>query len=442
MNNQSNDIKKAIEEIHIPLDKLNKTIELGVKRGQANLTKPKRKLYPLLGIASVTTFLLIGSAFVSPVMANVLSDIPVFKSVFEFAGDNGLEIASKKGLSQKVAQSDTDKDIKLTIQDVFYDGTRLSIGYTQESSRTVQELGELDLRVNGKKINFADSRSGDFVSDNHYAGVINISPTEELPDSFELTIGINNIGKETGAWDFKIPVEKSIEQVKTIRPEKTLVYKDTKLTLKSIKVGPAGVKLSVAVSSPIGKDPLNIDGSLLKINLLNSEGMALTQLDGSGSGEEKDNRSVMEMEYRFAPLEKTTSHLTVSPFLMPIPKEMPSEISAPLERNQLPITLDQGEMGDIVVTDIKFQKDKTLLYFNVNSDFAYDGNMNFNRIWIEDTAGTDLTLKTKGYPERIKQDSYVQEFNPVGKNIPLKVLTNKISKLEILKDLEMKIPIQ
>jgi hypothetical protein len=105
MNNQFNDIKNAIEEIHIPLDKLNKTIELGVKRGKANRIKSKERLYPMLGVASITTFFVIGSAFVSPVMANVLSNIPGFKSVFEFAGDNGLEIASKKGISHKVAQT-------------------------------------------------------------------------------------------------------------------------------------------------------------------------------------------------------------------------------------------------------------------------------------------------------------------------------------------------
>ena len=223
MNNQPNDIKHAIEDIHIPLDKLNKTIELGIKRGQVKLPKTKRRLYPIIGVASITTFLLVGSAFVSPAMANVLSNIPGFKSVFEFAGDNGLQIASEKGYSQKIALTESDKDIKLTINDVYYDGTRLSLGYIQESSHSLGELGELELEVNGKRINFGDSRSGEFISDNQYAGVINIYSEDEIPDSFDLKIELNNIGKVSGDWNYKIPIEKSTAKIKTIRVDKTIV---------------------------------------------------------------------------------------------------------------------------------------------------------------------------------------------------------------------------
>lgn len=442
MNNQIPDIKEAIEKIEVPIDKLDKTIDGALKRAKTKHKKPRRKLYPLIGVASLATCVLIGSAFVSPAMAKVLSSIPVLNSVFEFVGDSGLEIASQKGLSKKVAQTDTDQNISLTIQDIFFDGTRLSISYIQEFPNQLRHLGELKLKVDGKEINFGDSRTGEILSDNQYAGVINIRPTEELPDSFDLSIGLKEIGNVKGEWNFEIPVKKSKEEVKTIKSMKTKIYKDTTLTVKTVKVGPAGIKLSVDLSSPSGKNPRMIDDSSLHFNLLNAQGEALTQLDGSGSGQDDGGNSVMHMEYVFAPLEESTEFLTVSPFLIPHNIEEPSRVEQPLQITALPITLDQGEMGKIIVTDVKYQEDKTLLYFQVVSDFPYDGHFQFNNLWIEDQAGNNLTSDSKGYPERIKQNTYVQEFKRISKSEPLKVVTFTMPNLKVLEEMQIKIPIK
>ncbi|WP_148359514.1 DUF4179 domain-containing protein [Peribacillus simplex] len=442
MNNQIPDIKEAIEKIEVPIDKLDKTIDVAIKRAKTKHKKPKRKLYPFIGVASLATCVLICSAFVSPAMAKVLSSIPVLNSVFEFVGDRGLEIASQKGLSEKIEKTVTDNNISLTMKDIFFDGTRLSISYIQEFPNKWEDLGELELKVNGKEINFGDGRTGEFLSDNQYAGVINIEPTVELPDSFDLSIGLNEIGKVKGNWNFEFPVTKSNEEVKTIQSNKTMVYKDTTLTLKTVKIGPAGIKLLVDLSSPSGKDPLMIDNSLIQFNLLNAQGESLTQLDGSGSGDDEGGKFVMHMEYRFSPLEDSTEFLTVSPLLMPHNIEQPSRVEQPLLINAIPITLDQGEMGKIIVTDVKYKEDKTLLYFEVDSDFPYDGHFRYNNLWLEDKTGKNLTSDSKGYPERIKQNTYVQEFQQINKNEPLKVVTFKMPNLEVLKEMEIKIPLK
>lgn len=202
MNNQIPDIKETIEKIEVPFDKLDKTIDVAIKRAKTKHKKPKRKLYPFIGVASLAICVLIGSAFVSPAMAKVLSSIPVLNSVFEFVGDRGLEIASQKGLSEKIEKTVTDKNISLTMKDIFFDGTRLSISYIQESPNKWEDLGELELKVNGKEINFGDGRTGEFLSDNQYAGVINIEPTEELPDSFDLSIGLKQYRRSKRVLEF------------------------------------------------------------------------------------------------------------------------------------------------------------------------------------------------------------------------------------------------
>jgi Family of unknown function (DUF5643)/Domain of unknown function (DUF4179) len=443
MNNQIPDIKETIEKIEVPIDKLDKIIDVAIDRAKTKHKKPKRKLYPLIGVASLATCMLIGSAFVSPAMAKVLSSIPVLNSVFDFAGDKGLKIASEKGLSNDINRTVIDQNVSLTVKDIFYDGTRLSIGYVQKSTVEIDELELPDVKINGQKINFSASTTGEYMSDNEYAGIINIDPTEELPSEFNLSLAFYKVGNINGEWLFEIPVEKSKENVKTYLPMKIKSFNETNITVKSIKMGPAGIKLSVEVSSPIGTDPLIIDGQSLQFNLLNDKGEALASLGGSGSGEDIDGKSVIDMEYRYDPLEKGSKYLTVSPYLIPEPDgEIPPRVAKQLRLNELPFTLDQGEIGEIIITDVKYQTDKTLLYFKVNSNFPFDDHFNLNRVWIEDKNGTDLTDDKKSFPNRVKQNTYVQEFQHINENEPLKVVTFKMPNLEVLKKMEIKIPLK
>jgi hypothetical protein len=44
------------------------------------------------------------------------------------------------------------------------------------------------------------------------------------------------------------------------------------MIVKTVKLGPAGIKLSIDLTSSNGKDPQTIDDSILQINLLNAQG--------------------------------------------------------------------------------------------------------------------------------------------------------------------------
>ena len=436
MNNDFPEVKKTIEKIEVPYDKLDQTIDTAIKKGKDKRVIPKKRFPRVVAVASLAVCVVISSAFVSPAAAKMLSSIPLLNSVFEFAGDRGLQIASQRGLSKKIDQTVVDQNISLTIQDVFYDGTRLSISYVQE---TVGMLGELTLKVDGKEINFGDGRTGEKLPNDQYAGVLDIRTTEELPESFKLSIGVKEIGDVKGEWNFDVPVETSVEEIKTISPMKTMVFGDTTITVKSVHIGPAGVKLLVDVTRP-REEMLGTEGSLFEMNVLTDQGESLTHMSGSGSGDEKDGKSVMHMEYRYAPLEESTEFLTVSPYFIHITSEDRLRIEQPLQRSELPITLDQGEMGKIIVTDVQYEADKTLLHFTVESDFPYDGHLNLNGLWIEDVAGNDLTSNAKGYPERIAPNMYVQEFQPTSESTPLTVVTLEMLRLEVVEELQVKIP--
>ncbi|WP_153732623.1 DUF4179 domain-containing protein [Sporosarcina obsidiansis] len=439
MNRQNHDVKKAIDQIDVPHEKLDQTIASAIQKANVNNKKPKRKYFPTIAAASFATFLLLGSAFVSPTMAKVLSSVPVLDSVFEFAGDRGLVIASLRGLSEEIEQTVTDKGISLTIKDVYYDGTRLSVSYIQESPHPKDHLGEFQLKVDGKEINFSDSRTGKLLSDTQYAGILNIDPVENLPDSFDLHMALNEIGDVAGSWDFEIPVTLSDEDVQTIQVNKKLVYQDTEMTVKDVKIGLAGIKLSVSITSPEAIDPTMVGDHILHFNLLNDTGEALTHLDSHGSGIVENGQNVMNMEYRYAPLEDASETLTVSPYLVPVNKGQSARIEHSLQTDQLPLTIDQGKMGKIIVQDLQYEEEKMLLYFDVASDFTYDGHFQFNTLWLEDAKGHNLAIT--GYPERVIGNTYVQEFKKTSKNEPLTLVSFEMPYLEVLKKLEVEIPL-
>src|SRR5699024_6146776 len=75
----------------------------------------RRKLMLSIGAAVATLVLIIGSATVSPVMANFVSHIPVIGSIFSESGDRGLKQVSELGLTEVIGESKTVNGNTMTI---------------------------------------------------------------------------------------------------------------------------------------------------------------------------------------------------------------------------------------------------------------------------------------------------------------------------------------
>jgi hypothetical protein len=65
--------------------------------------------------------------FVSPVMAKYLSNLPIIGSAFQSAGDIGLKQAGDEMASSFTRQTITDKGVPITLDQIIYDGSRISI---------------------------------------------------------------------------------------------------------------------------------------------------------------------------------------------------------------------------------------------------------------------------------------------------------------------------
>lgn len=436
MSSQFPEFKNEMDKISVPTEKLDKIIENTMKENRVKKSKMKVAIYSLS--AAVVGFgLFMGSAMLSPAMAKVASHLPIVGTFFNDSVDEGLRIAGQKGLTQMVDQSTKDNGITLTMNEIFYDGTRLTLGYTQESLLAIGELERPTIEVNGKEINFSSSYSGDFMTPQKYKGFINIQPTEELPAEFELKMRIDAVGLIPGKWEFDFPVKQSNE-VTVIKTQEVQTINDADVKIESLKLGPAGTDLSVEIIVDEGNkkfDPyMDLD-----FHILDEEGNVLDLVSASGSGDTENGKETVKLNFLYSPIKEGAKKIKVIPFTMQKIIENIEEVSVHLDKKSLPITLDQGEAGNILITDIQNIKDKMVVYFEVQDDIIYDNQLSRNQIWLEDVSGKNLMSNDKPMAERIEGNRFKQEFATSEKE-GLQLKTYKLPKPIMYEEFEMDIP--
>lgn len=341
MSSQFPDIKNEMDQIPVPIEKLDNIIAQTVSG--TKIKKPKKRIVWYTMTAAVVGFsLFIGSAMVSPAMAKVAANIPVVGNFFNDVGDEGLQIAGQKGLTQIVDQTAKDNGITLTINEVFYDGTRLTLGYTQESLLPLGELERPVIKADGAEINFSSGYSGEYVTPQKYRGVVDITPTEELPEQFEMKIQFDAIGLVPGNWTFQFPVRQSNE-VKVIRLDEDIKIEGAELNFNSLKIGPAGTVLNMEVISDSGL----LDPHSLEFYLIDDKGNVVNFLNGRVQGESVDGKEYASLQRLYEPLDESVRSVKVIPFRTEFPKGNLKEESVKLDHIELPFTMSQGDFGGI-----------------------------------------------------------------------------------------------
>ena len=116
----SNNVKKEVDKIKIPEDKLDQAIEYAIKRGKKNQSSLGKKLIYFSSAAVLLFGLFIGSAFVSPAMAKVVSKIPYLGQIFENKNDIlkliSEELRAKGYKTTGAGVSFPKKEIEIVIQ--------------------------------------------------------------------------------------------------------------------------------------------------------------------------------------------------------------------------------------------------------------------------------------------------------------------------------------
>ncbi|MFF2875176.1 DUF4030 domain-containing protein [Gottfriedia sp. NPDC057991] len=139
MNDFSSKLKKEIQNIQVPKDKLNTAIEAGFKKGKRKSKRGHQFIY--FSSAAVLMFgILVSSAFISPTMAEVVSKIPYLSLIFKSKSLDMIIWDKLNGKSYKVSSVGVSYTPKKSIQisldgsDQYYDEVK------NEVKKTVNEV--------------------------------------------------------------------------------------------------------------------------------------------------------------------------------------------------------------------------------------------------------------------------------------------------------------
>lgn len=226
-----NFIEDMIRETEIPEYSLSSKIierlgETPMKKAPAQGSTMKKTL-----IATATAAALglgfVGTGFISPVMADTLSKIPLVGSLFQDSVDINLKSAASNSQIKKLGISDTHEGATFTVAEAYHDGERLSIaltldGLTLKDDAIVgdyQSLGhgqfvteEFSVLINGEPFN-GMLDIGPIINSDHSvqknAALLRITSKngQSLPDQFELSIRSKLHGIDD-YFEFQVPVSK------------------------------------------------------------------------------------------------------------------------------------------------------------------------------------------------------------------------------------------
>ena len=305
--------KEDINNISVPTEKLDAIISNTFQEnGEKRKKSIRNKMLYIVGTVAVTFILLAGSATVSPVMANIASKIPIIGTVFSESGDRGLEQVNEQGLTNVLGTSKSLGQTSITLDEVFYDETRLSIGFSMTSDEPMGDFylaAGPDITIDGKAFSNASSYKETEISPMQRTGIINIESYDDLPETFSL--GVTFIGEDGKQWDFTTPVSKK-STVQSVAINHTQDVEGIELTVSNLKVSPAGLQFSFSANS----EKLNlIPNAYLDFKVVDDKGNELVSHSGASKMQKIEGKEFYTGDRLIDPIKDNVKKLTVIPYI-------------------------------------------------------------------------------------------------------------------------------
>ncbi|KTD88690.1 DUF4179 domain-containing protein [Paenibacillus etheri] len=277
----------------------------------------------------------ISLGFISPAMAQTLKQIPFVDSVFRLAGDLGLQTANEKGMTAAVHQTVTHQGVTLSVSELMYDGSRLSLVLTRDMPEDANEtfydlwgsekgpeglVNNIDFFINGEPVNtsWGISSGGDQAPDSL---IVTTFESVEVPDEFDFSMVVR-IAKLNQDFEFNISVKKNNTNSIVLTPAEMKTHDHIHMKIKRIELSQTTTRLVVEIRGEPGEyvrefqqkipDKYKITGFLnIDFDLTDEQGRTPAFIGGSGSGE-GDYLSYTTM---FEPMEATPKTVTVKPYI-------------------------------------------------------------------------------------------------------------------------------
>ncbi|MFJ7889383.1 DUF4179 domain-containing protein [Lysinibacillus xylanilyticus] len=324
-------LERLIRETPIEIDLVNRTMNKYessryTKQSESSITSKKMRQRVVMITASTAMIfsLIFITSLVSPTLAATIKQVPVLSSIFKLAGDLGLQTADEKGLSTKLHSSVTNNDFTLSVSEVVYDGTRVSIAierpHKEDEKETLMErISNIELFINDAPVeSFAPDKSIGIVTkpgkDNDSA-IIEFSDLRNqggspFPEQFDLTVSAIIDGIQD-PFKIDIPVNK-IENYLTLQPNVSREYKNIHFSVEKVEFTPITTGLTTRVvltDNSIFTLPLLTMG----VDIFDDQGHKLKLIGGNGWNATDGNIHISDL--RFQPFESIPKTLTLKPYI-------------------------------------------------------------------------------------------------------------------------------
>ncbi|MFC0523416.1 DUF4179 domain-containing protein [Pontibacillus salicampi] len=418
-------------------EELPKEVEEKIDSTLSSLTskKPRRAWKYGISVAAVLLAFMVGTASLSPTIAQSIKTIPMVESVMKLVGSITEKEAAKQNLTVSIGEEVAIDGKTITFTESFYDGTEVHISYVV-SGVTDQSKGifsdDLSFEVNGEEItNYGYGVGGSRMDETTEAGTISIT-INNLPESFTLAIK-----HKEDDWQVSIPVEKKGEE--TFVPiHQEAAYKELTMNITSVSFTPTTTRLQYNLVYPEQTNIITNEKQML-LQVEDEQGRVLRHSGASGSGYGLSNglQSTTEKVNLERIDGETPKTLTIKPYIM----DFQSNQNKAVENSEAvwkgeSVTLSQGEMGSLTVTEVlRNGKDIEVIYEVQGEDAATQSST----FWLEDKQGNYIE-GSRG-EERLGANTFKQTFYDVGEEEELIFKTAQMESHEYIQDLEFTITV-
>jgi hypothetical protein len=220
--------------------------------------KKKRKKSTMIASGIVASAaILLGTGFTNTTMAQVLQSIPFVGSVFSHSKDSTLKTTVEKGLSQTINKSASDKGITVTVNEVIFDGTQVSIGYIVQSEQVLDDNvnPSIGFKIDGKQPgNYGVGGNSERYDDHTFLGVMHLDSSTPLPDKFDLDVNFSKLGATEGKWNIHFPVEEITSENKVILPMEKKESGEISLIVEKVTFAPTSTEVVYKLKQPAERE--------------------------------------------------------------------------------------------------------------------------------------------------------------------------------------------
>lgn len=422
-------------------------------------------------VAAVAVIVILSIGLAIPAVAKSVS---VLKSMIQTLSNKDDDNGVYERYSKIINKSVTDNGITFTINEVLCDEKTMMISYTIKSENNIKSIvrstkdvyensrvGDAAffisnyLTIDGKKSFGGGPISGNdkFIDEHTYVNseVIDFY-NEELPDVLNVDLDIKNIFKIDGSWKFKFSVSKKemLKDSKIFRPNTTIKFPDATVNIEKVVFTPINTYVDIVgkytkeeYRDPIKrKEAFNLkrEQGLIVYNqwaIFDDNGYEIEPAGVLGNDSPPNN---LDSEYKLSSLKKVPKYLIIIPYRY-TSREVVQRKNVDKDINgEYPIELSQGEIGKLIIRDIKIEKDKTIVKVTIEGKVPFEQAMFLH---IVDENGESIGRKNNKIITSIDESTvngYICEFEPLDKNKKYKIMTEVLDgDFEIRDDLKVRV---